>query len=118
MLKSVINFMAVIGGNMFEVSEKASEMIKEFLKSQEEPHTIRIHVHAGCGGPALGMALDDSQESDLKFTEKGIDFVIEKELYEDVKPIHVDFIETATGSGFKLTSNLPVGEGCGGGCCC
>jgi iron-sulfur cluster assembly protein len=103
---------------MLEVSEKASEMIKEFLKTQEEPHTIRIHVHAGCGGPALGMALDDLQDSDLQFSEKGIDFLIEKDLFEDAKPIHIDFIETEQGSGFKLTSNLPAGAGCGGGCSC
>jgi hypothetical protein len=32
---------------MFEVSEKASEMIKEFLKKQELPHTIRIIMQAG-----------------------------------------------------------------------
>ena len=53
-----------------------------------------------------------------KITEKGVEFLIEKDLYKDVKPIHIDFIETAAGSGFKLTSNMPAGEGCGGGCCC
>jgi Fe-S cluster assembly iron-binding protein IscA len=32
---------------MFEVTEKASEMIKDFLKNQKLPHTLRIIMQAG-----------------------------------------------------------------------
>ncbi len=32
---------------MLEVTDKASEMIKEFLKTQELPHIIRIIMQAG-----------------------------------------------------------------------
>jgi Fe-S cluster assembly iron-binding protein IscA len=32
---------------MFEVTEKASEMIKEFLKNQKNQHAIRIMLQAG-----------------------------------------------------------------------
>jgi hypothetical protein len=35
------------GGNMLEVTEKASEMIKSFLKNRTEPHSIRILMQAG-----------------------------------------------------------------------
>jgi hypothetical protein len=35
------------GGDMFEVTEKASEMIKSFLKDRKEPHSIRILMQAG-----------------------------------------------------------------------
>jgi len=35
------------GGVMFEVTEKASEMIKEFLKNQKDQQTIRITLQAG-----------------------------------------------------------------------
>lgn len=64
------------------------------------------------------MALDESKEEDMAFSAKGIDFVIEKELYNEVKPIQVDFIETARGSGFKITANLPAAGECGGSCSC
>jgi iron-sulfur cluster assembly protein len=64
------------------------------------------------------MALDESKEEDMAVSEKGIDFVIEKDLYDDVKPIYVDFVETARGSGFKITANLPATEGCGSSCSC
>ena len=60
------------------------------------------------------MALDEPQENDLTFTEQGITFAIEKELFEKTKPIRIDFIEFAAGSGFNVSSSLPV---CSEGCC-
>lgn len=64
------------------------------------------------------MALDEPLEEDMIFTDRDIKFVIDKKLFEEVKPIRVDFIEAPTGSGFQLTSNLPAGAGCGGSCGC
>lgn len=64
------------------------------------------------------MALDEPLEEDMTFTDRDIKFVIDKKLFEEVKPIRVDFIEAPTGSGFKLTSNLAAGAGCCGTCSC
>ncbi len=58
------------------------------------------------------MALDEPQQNDLTFTDQGITFAIEKDLYEKAKPIRVEFVESPNGSGFQLTSNLPSGGGC------
>jgi Fe-S cluster assembly iron-binding protein IscA len=65
------------------------------------------------------MALDESNEGDELFTRNGLTFMIEKGLYEEVKPIKVDFIETPRGSGYAITSNLKQADGCGscGGSC-
>jgi iron-sulfur cluster assembly protein len=99
---------------MFSVSEKASEMIKEFLKDREEAPSIRILMQeGGCSGPSLGMALDESKQDDEVFEDRGITYLIEKELFEMAKPIAVEFITTPHGSGFKLNSSLaPQGGGC------
>ena len=64
------------------------------------------------------MALDEPLEEDMTFTDRDIKFVIDKKLFEEVKPIRVDFVESPQGSGFKLTSNLAAGAGCGGSCGC
>jgi iron-sulfur cluster assembly protein len=66
------------------------------------------------------MALDEPKETDEVISEKGITFLIDKELYEEVKPVSVDFIETERGAGFKVTSATPQGEGggCGSTCSC
>jgi Fe-S cluster assembly iron-binding protein IscA len=63
------------------------------------------------------MALDEPKNEDEVFEEKGTKFVIEKDLYSQAKPITVDFVETARGSGFKLSSSLvPAAGGCGSSC--
>jgi len=60
------------------------------------------------------MALDEPKENDNKFIDKNITFIIDKELFERVKPIYIDFVETQNGSGFSIESSLP--PACGG-CC-
>lgn len=64
------------------------------------------------------MALDEPLEEDMEFFDRDIKFIIDKKLFEEAKPINVDFVESATGSGFKLTSNLAAGAGCGSSCGC
>lgn len=64
------------------------------------------------------MALDEPQEGDVVFTDRGIKFIIEKTLFDEVKPICVDFMESPQGGGFKLMSSLAAGAGCGDSCGC
>ena len=64
------------------------------------------------------MALDEPQEKDMTFTDKGITFAVEKDLFEKAKPIGIDFVESAGGSSFKITSNLASGGSCGDSCDC
>jgi len=62
------------------------------------------------------MALDESRDGDEIFKEDGVTFLINKELFELVKPVTVDFIVTARGSGFKVSSSLEAGDSCGKSC--
>ena len=110
---------------MFTVTEKAGNMIKDFLEKQQGPSVVRTFLQPGCcGGATLGMALDGPGEDDVTFIDQGITFAIDKALFERVRPIGIDFVDSPGGSGFMLASNLPAGGGCssGGGCpdggCC
>ena len=58
------------------------------------------------------MALDEPQENDLTFVDRGITFAVDKDLFDKAKPICVDFVEAVGGSGFQLTSSLPTCGGC------
>jgi iron-sulfur cluster assembly protein len=58
------------------------------------------------------MALDGSTENDFVYTDRGITFVIEKDLLEKIKPIRIDFTESDAGTGFSITANLRNTEGC------
>ena len=105
---------------MFEVTEKASEMIKEFLKDKEEIPAIRLMLsQGGWSGPSVGLALDESRENDEVFDDRGLTFVVEKEFYEQIKPIKVDYTESVMGAGFNIMSNMAKPEvSCGGSCSC
>jgi len=99
---------------MLTVTDKASEVIKDFLKDKKEGASIRVFLNMGCAGPSLGMALDEAKtDADEVIAAGGTTFVIEKDLLNQVQPINIDFITTPQGAGFKLTSSLPEGEGCG-----
>ena len=65
------------------------------------------------------MALDEPKTDDEIVKNNGFTFLINKELYEQAKPISVDFIDSGWGQGFSISSNLQIGGGgCGTSCAC
>jgi iron-sulfur cluster assembly protein len=65
------------------------------------------------------MALDEPKDDDEIVKNNGFTFLINKELYDQVKPINVDFIDSGWGQGFSISSNLQkAGGGCGTSCAC
>jgi iron-sulfur cluster assembly protein len=64
------------------------------------------------------MALDEPQENDFTYTDRGVTLAIAKDLLEQVKPIRVDYVESEDGSGFQLSSSLAKSDGCGSSCKC
>ncbi len=104
---------------MFEVTEKASEKIKELTKDKEAAAVIRVALmQGGWAGPSLGLALDESKNDDEVFNQMDLTFVMEKTFYEEIKPVKIDFIESAMGAGFNISSNMKKPESsCGGGTC-
>jgi len=108
---------------MLNVTEKANEMIGNFLKGKEGPSYIRVFLSQGgcCSGPSLGMALDEPKVNDEIIKNNEITYLIEKDLYDKIKPINIDFIDSSMGSGFSITSKLTQDNSCGscgGGCSC
>jgi len=63
------------------------------------------------------MALDGTKEDDKTFDEQGITFIVNSRLYEQVKPINVDYVSTPMGSGFNISSNISTGSACSSGSC-
>jgi iron-sulfur cluster assembly protein len=64
------------------------------------------------------MALDELREEDEVFDNSGITYVVDKNLLNQIKPIKVDYVNSAMGSGFSITSNMSMGGGCGSSCSC
>ncbi len=55
----------------------------------------------------MGMALDEPREDDEVLKESGITYLINRQLYEQVKPIKIEFMQTARGAGYRISANLP-----------
>jgi Fe-S cluster assembly iron-binding protein IscA len=55
------------------------------------------------------MALDEQKKDDEVITDRGVMFLIEKALFERVKPILIDYTHSALGSGYTLKSELMKG---------
>ena len=62
------------------------------------------------------MALDEPKDDDEIIKDNKISYLINKELLEKAKPISVDFVKSAMGSGFSLSSGLQTEGGCGSSC--
>ena len=64
------------------------------------------------------MALDEPGDKDEMFDDRDLTYVIEKGLYERIKPIKVDYVESSMGAGFDISSGLTMGALCGSSCSC
>ena len=92
---------------MLEVSEEASEKIKQFLEGREGTQPVRILMtEGGWKGPYLVMALDDRKQNDALLTEGGVTFLIEKTLLDRIKPIRISYTHSTLGSGYTIESEL------------
>jgi Fe-S cluster assembly iron-binding protein IscA len=52
------------------------------------------------------MALDEPREDDRVFDESGITYVVNQQLFDQVKPIRIDFVNTDRGSGYRISADL------------
>jgi Fe-S cluster assembly iron-binding protein IscA len=92
---------------MFEVSEKAREIVRGFLKETGEQRPIRIvFTISECDQPALGMVLSESQEGDKVFDCGGVSFVVDGQLYDMAAPIQVDLAETLAGTQLCISCSI------------
>ena len=64
------------------------------------------------------MALDEPREGDEIFNDRDLNYVIEKDLYEQIKPVEVDYVNSPLGGGFSISSNMKTGSACGSSCSC
>jgi Fe-S cluster assembly iron-binding protein IscA len=96
---------------MIEVTEKAVEMIKQYLRNQTGPGVLRILYQEKVGQkrPFLQMFFVEPEENDVIITEQGITFAVDKKLLDLAKPIRIDYAEIDEDTaGFQILSSLPM----------
>lgn len=97
------------------ITENASKKLRELLKNQKEGTGLRIKVMAGgCSGHQYEFMFDKENEKDEKIEVDGIKVLIDKESLEKMKGSKIDYIDSLTGAGFKVTNpNAASTCGCG-----
>ena len=96
--------------DMLEVTPRALQLVREHFKDKKiKP--IRLFVKlGGCGIRSFGVALDKPKDSDHVFEVDGFQYIVNKVLLEQVKPIKVD----SDGFGFRISgSGIAPRHGCG-----
>ncbi len=110
---------------MVEVTDSAIKNIKAYLAQNNIDSAIRVAMMGGCGGPSLGLAIDESTPNDQVHEQDDLRFLVDKELLTQCGSVKIDFVEpTATsgcgcggGGGYVVSSANPL-AGAGGGCGC
>ncbi len=99
---------------MLVLTETAREEIEKYFADKEKA-PIRIFLASGgCSGPSLSLALDEPADTDEKGEVEGFTFIMNKELYDEAKPLTLDMGPM----GFQVLSSLQLQSegGCSGGC--
>ena len=106
------------------VTQKAAQKIQEFAANEDKKgYGLKITAKPNGGKePAYGMDFQEKAEKgDKSFEFHGVTVFVDAESLENLLGAEVDYIESAYGSGFKVTNpnfSKKAGCGCGsgGGC--
>jgi Fe-S cluster assembly iron-binding protein IscA len=95
---------------MLEVTPRALRLLDSFF-TDKAISPVRLFVKlGGCGIRSFGVALERPQKKDKIVSRDGYTFVIQKTLWDNVKPIRID----ADRVSFRITgTGIQPNTGCG-----
>jgi iron-sulfur cluster assembly protein len=104
--------------SLIEISESASERIRELLARQGKlgTHALRLKVvGGGCSGLRYELAFDDRvREGDTQVEAGGVRVVVDEKSALYLVGTTLDFVDTLQESGFKMQNpNAKTTCGCG-----
>ncbi len=101
---------------MIRLTERAVEKIKDMRRElDDENKLLRLFVESGgCSGYTYGMSFDDPKEGDVRIEDGGVAMVLDRESYDRLKEVRIDFDDGLTGKGFEIQNpNAQSTCGCG-----
>jgi len=109
---------------MIEITTLAAEKLAAYLIENNLDTPVRIAAMNGCGGPSLGLALDDRKDGDHAMENMDLTLLIDRDLAQTCGKVTIDYQEQSagcgcSGGGFAITPEKPLpnsGTGCGGSC--
>ncbi len=74
--------------------ESVAQLLGVIEKKENRPKSIRIFVAGyACAGPKFGLVIDPANDDDLTYSEDGLQFVVNKGVYEQFGDFRVEFEE-------------------------
>ncbi len=104
---------------MFSISAKAAEKAKVILKNEgKEGWGLRIFSTEGSCSPSFGLDIDETlQEGDEVIEKDGLKVYMNKQTFDMLNDVELDYYEDEEQEGFVLKGPMPsCGSGCGGSC--
>jgi len=102
---------------MIQISEMASDKIKELLAQQElDDLFLRVGVKAGgCSGFSYSMGFDNEQvETDKSFELHGVKVVVDEDSAKYLYGVQIDYKDSGMSGGFTIDNPNAIATcGCG-----
>lgn len=99
------------------LTESAARQAKELLAKEPDGATkgLRVYVEpGGCSGLQYGMVFDQRRDGDVTGEYFGVAVFVDAFSAEYVRGAVVDYVDSLTGGGFKITNpNARQSCGCG-----
>lgn len=99
------------------LTEKAAEKVKKLLEKENKlDYGLRVGVvPGGCSSYMYDIGLEKApKENDIVIEEKGVKIFINPESIAFMKGSTVDYIDSLTNAGFKISNpNVKTSCGCG-----
>jgi Fe-S cluster assembly iron-binding protein IscA len=94
--------MSVVEVNIMYIAtnKETCDKIREVLTAQaDKPQNIRIFIAGmACSGPSFGLGLDNINDEDVTEVVEGVNFVLEKSVFDSVGEIKVEWV----GNGYSV----------------
>jgi Uncharacterized conserved protein len=103
---------------MVKLEPGAGQAIKSFLAEKGLQKPLRVELQSsGCCDAVLGLSVDAIHENDRVYQSDDLTFVISPELEQQVGDVTISCLTDTAGTGFVLTSTIPISEWAGFGVC-
>ena len=105
-----------------KVTSEAHEKLSGLLEGHPDAKAVRVMLKEDkCNGPSLIISLDVPNEKDLRSEHKGVIYVIDQALMQDLEGVTVDFVTEEGRGGFVIRSKAELNltsDACNGDCGC
>ncbi len=97
------------------ITPAAARAVLDMIDQRKlQGYALRVFISGGgCSGYSCGLALDNNvHETDITYEENGVKVLVDDVSFNYLKGAKVDYVESETGTGFKITDVKPMASSC------